>query len=219
MKQNTKKNEKSLLPVEMEEMMLYNRFITTVNKLNLSVSKINEDIPGFGIEYINKVIMGNEVLSLVFFKKFCLQYKINANYIFTGKGDIHYEEEKEEGNITSPKDRLIYICQNENLNIKEFAKEINKTTPLLYDIKKGRIKSISDSMANAIVKRYPQYNYTWVKSGVGDIKKSSTFNTRDIKIDNMLSFYPILLQTLDNIEARINKLEELSRKNLKKNTA
>ena len=74
-------------------------------------------------------------------------------------------------------------------------------------------------MANAIVKRYPQYNYTWVKSGVGDIKKSSTFNTRDIKIDNMLSFYPILLQTLDNIEARINKLEELSRKNLKKNTA
>lgn len=219
MEESTEKNDKSLLPIEMEEMMLYNRFIVIVNKLNLSASKINKDIPGFGIEYVSKVLMGNEVLSLVFLKKFCLEYKINANYILTGKGDIHYKKEIKDENIMSPEERLIYICQNENTYIKKLASDINRIPTILYDIKRGRIKSISDSIANAIIKLYPHYNYEWLRLGKGDIKKTSAFDMRSTKIDNMLSFYPILLQTLDNIEERISKLEELSRKNLKKNMA
>ena len=119
----------------------------------------------------------------------------------------------------SPEERLIYICQNENTYIKKLAYDINRIPTTLYDIKRGRVKSISDSIANAIIKLYPHYTYEWLRLGKGDIKKTSAFDMKSTKIDNMLSFYPILLQTLDNIEERISKLEELSRKNLKKNMA
>lgn len=57
-----------------------------------------------------------------------------------------------------------------NLNASEFAMKIGtKTTQAIYDLQRGRTKTISSSMADKIISCYPQVNKAWLLTGEGDM--------------------------------------------------
>lgn len=54
------------------------------------------------------------------------------------------------------------------LNASEFAMKIGtKTTQAIYDLQRGRTKTISSSMADKIISCYPQVNKAWLLTGEG----------------------------------------------------
>lgn len=72
-------------------------------------------------------------------------------------------------------DRLLKFS---NLNATEFAMKIGtKTTQAIYDLQKGRTKTISSSMVDKIVSCYPQINKAWLLTGEGDM-----FRNQDIQV-------------------------------------
>lgn len=90
------------------------------------------------------------------------------------------------------------IMQRENINYVEFGKRIGiKGKPTtLYDIRDGKIKSITPKMADKILAAFPHYNRAWLLSGEGNILADSVRQTN---------------QSGDNIHGRhvtVNKTEK-----------
>ena len=60
------------------------------------------------------------------------------------------------------------------LNAKQFAEKIGLERPqAIYDIQKGKTKSISSSMANKILSVFPELNKSWLLSGEGNMLKNN----------------------------------------------
>ena len=60
------------------------------------------------------------------------------------------------------------------LNAKQFAEKIGLERPqAIYDIQKGKTKSISQNMANKILSAFPELNKSWLLSGEGNMLKNN----------------------------------------------
>ena len=84
------------------------------------------------------------------------------------------------------------VIEYSGLSAASFAVRIGvKTTQAIYDLQKGRTKSISQSIANKISSCYPEINRTWLLTGEGDMlndssseaKKSFTSGTPYYNVD------------------------------------
>lgn len=65
-----------------------------------------------------------------------------------------------------------FILEKEEKKAGTFAKEIGVTSTQIYDLQSGKIKRISDGIANKILLVYPKYDKAWLLSGEGyPIKK------------------------------------------------
>ncbi len=96
-----------------------------------------------------------------------------------------------------PKEILEFILRKENLSYPKLAKKmgISRTQPL-YDIRDGKIKSISANYANRIIKAFPESGYTFGFIITGD---ENLINSEEPnKVDELIS------EEKDNI----NKLED-----------
>lgn len=60
-----------------------------------------------------------------------------------------------------------FILEREKLKAGTFAKAIGVTPTQIYDLKSGKTKKISESIANKIVNAFPIYNKVWVLTGSG----------------------------------------------------
>lgn len=69
--------------------------------------------------------------------------------------------------MDSPK-VINFILERESLKAGTFAKAIGVTPTQIYDLKSGKTKKISESIADKIVKAFPIYNKVWVLTGVGN---------------------------------------------------
>ena len=66
------------------------------------------------------------------------------------------------------------LLKYSDLNAKQFAEKIGLTRPqAVYDILKGKTKSISPSMANKILSVFPEVNRSWLVSGEGAMLKGN----------------------------------------------
>lgn len=66
------------------------------------------------------------------------------------------------------------LLKYSNLNAKQFAEKIGLSRPqAVYDILKGKTKSISPSMANKILSVFPEVNRAWLLSGDGAMLKGN----------------------------------------------
>jgi len=83
------------------------------------------------------------------------------------------------------------ILKREETNANQFAERIGiKRTQPLYDILNGKIKNISDKLADKILKVYPYYIKVWLLTGEGEMLNESELliqkailyleNTKDI---------------------------------------
>lgn len=72
------------------------------------------------------------------------------------------------------KDILETILRNEGISYNALAKSIHVKTQVLYDIKNGKVKTITNKMAEKILSVYPHYNRIWLLTGKGDIISTPT---------------------------------------------
>ena len=65
------------------------------------------------------------------------------------------------------------LMEYSKLSPSEFAIKIGtKTTQAIYDLQKGRTKTISSAMADKIVSCYPEVNKVWLLTGEGKMLKN-----------------------------------------------
>jgi hypothetical protein len=63
------------------------------------------------------------------------------------------------------------IADNERLTLSKLASLIGCKPQNMYDIKSGKAKSVSVSIADRILSVFPQYSRTWILTGEGDMLK------------------------------------------------
>lgn len=56
----------------------------------------------------------------------------------------------------------------------EFARSIGVVPTQIYDLQKGKIKKISDSIADKIISAYPEFDKVWLLTGEGEMLKDGT---------------------------------------------
>lgn len=95
-----------------------------------------------------------------------------------------------------PKEILEFILRKENISYPKLAKkmEISRTQPL-YDIRDGKIKSISANYANRIIKAFPDSGYTFGFIITGD---ESLINSEESNKED---------EIINEEESNTNKLE------------
>lgn len=70
------------------------------------------------------------------------------------------------------KSRLSCILQDLDVKAPTLAKSLDGVSyQNLLDVQTGRVKSISNKVATAIVTKYPQYNLKWLLTGEGEMLK------------------------------------------------
>lgn len=87
-----------------------------------------------------------------------------------------------------------FILNDLGIKAPTFASNINVPYTRIHDIQKGRTKKISGEVANCITSNYPQYNFSWLISGEGEIYNGTLTERLDkyrmyknIELDEFLS--------------------------------
>lgn len=73
---------------------------------------------------------------------------------------------------SNKKTTIEIIADNERLTLAGLAKVIGATSQNMYDISKGKSKSVSLKIADKILAAFPQYSRTWILTGEGEMLKS-----------------------------------------------
>lgn len=63
------------------------------------------------------------------------------------------------------------IAEHERMTVAQVASAIDKPASCLYDIQKGKIKGVSEKLADLIIERFPHYNKSWLLTGEGEMLK------------------------------------------------
>jgi len=82
-----------------------------------------------------------------------------------------------------PEKIIFEILEYTKLNTKNFSERIGLDRPqALYDIQKGKTKSISSRLLNKIISVFPEINKYWILTGEGEMLNNdcNTNNTIDI---------------------------------------
>lgn len=103
---------------------------------------------------------------------------------------------------------IFAILANEDLKPGTFAKMIGVTTTQIYDLQSGKVKRISEKVAEKILDIFPQYSKTWLITGEGSMLTEDTIvpESKDI---------PYEMDELSAMKQTINEL--LEEKKLLKN--
>lgn len=91
-------------------------------------------------------------------------------------------------------ERLSMLIEYSGLNATKFAEKINaKTKQAVYDLLKGKTKSISPDMESKIVSCFPQINRIWLLTGEGDMLKQPSKEENNNELDGIEGkFIPLL---------------------------
>lgn len=75
----------------------------------------------------------------------------------------------------NPRNKVIeLIAEKENMTISQLAQTLGKPANSLYDIQKGKIKGITEKLADLLLQKFPYYNKTWLMTGEGDMLSSTS---------------------------------------------
>lgn len=72
---------------------------------------------------------------------------------------------------TIKKTTIEVIADNERLTLSKLAKAIGALPQIMYDIKSGKTKDVSVTLADKILAVFPQYSRTWILTGEGEMLK------------------------------------------------
>lgn len=78
------------------------------------------------------------------------------------------------------KERLTCVLQDLNVKAPTLAKSLDGVSyQNLLDVQTGRVRSISNKVATAIVAKYPQYDLQWLLTGDGSMLKEEQPEPKD----------------------------------------
>ena len=72
------------------------------------------------------------------------------------------------------KDIIEEILNHLDLKAPTFASNIGVTYQRIYDIQREKTQRVSAEIANMIVDKYPQFDISWIMSGVGEMLKTDS---------------------------------------------
>lgn len=73
----------------------------------------------------------------------------------------------------NPIERIELILINFQINSAQFTKKIGVSQSWVYDLKIGKIKKISEEVADKIVNAFPEINKIWLLTGEGEMLRTS----------------------------------------------
>ncbi len=105
------------------------------------------------------------------------------------------------------------IIDNEGINAKFFSEKLGFKRPqVIYDVLKGKTKSISNNLANKIVTEFPQYSKLWLLTGEGDDINSNVVQNDVIEENRHKRTYTIssdnLMEIIREKDRQIKKRDE-----------
>lgn len=105
------------------------------------------------------------------------------------------------------------IIDNEGINAKFFSEKLGFKRPqVIYDVLKGKTKSISNNLANKIVTEFPQYSKLWLLTGEGDDINSNVVQNDVIEENRQKRTYTIssdnLMEIIREKDRQIQKRDE-----------
>lgn len=105
------------------------------------------------------------------------------------------------------------IIDNEGINAKFFSEKLGFKRPqVIYDVLKGKTKSISNNLANKIVTEFPQYSKLWLLTGEGDDINSNVVQNDVIEENRQKRTYTIssdnLMEIICEKDRQIQKRDE-----------
>lgn len=93
------------------------------------------------------------------------------------------------------------ILNDRGLNAKSFSEKLGLERPqAIYDIQKGKTKSISTQMADKIISVFPDINKVWLLTGEGSVLSKIAPNTEDAGLDEEVPSNDYRLVPLINID-------------------
>lgn len=72
------------------------------------------------------------------------------------------------------KDIIESVLHELDIKAPTLAVNIGLEYQRIYDIQKGKTKKVSNAVAEAIIAKYPQFNISWILSGVGNMLNSTS---------------------------------------------
>lgn len=72
---------------------------------------------------------------------------------------------------TTKKTTIEVIADREHITLAELARMAGHKPQIMYDIKKGKTKSVSATLADNILTVFPQYSRIWLLTGEGEMLK------------------------------------------------
>lgn len=114
----------------------------------------------------------------------------------------------------TPADRLGEVLRVTRTNVKSLSERLGYARPQgLYDVAAGRTKTLSADLCRKIVTAFPEFNYTWLLTGEGDMLKptpkipgplgGTSLNGDIVKVFLNMS------ETISRQEANISKLADM----------
>ena len=103
---------------------------------------------------------------------------------------------------------IFAILANEDLKPGTFAKMIGVTTTQIYDLQSGKVKRISEKVAEKILDVFPQYSKTWLITGEGSMLTEDTIVPESKFIKSEGDEYDELKQTIVELNKRNETLTE-----------
>lgn len=94
---------------------------------------------------------------------------------------------------TNAKERIEKIADYYNLSVKALSEKIGLDRPqALYDILKGKTKSVSYNMAERINSVFPEINRIWLLTGEGEMLSTFIMNVPELQPQTSLYTVPLL---------------------------
>lgn len=85
----------------------------------------------------------------------------------------------------TPSEIINKLLEHSGLNAKSFSERIGLEKPqAIYDIQKGKTRTISPAMANKILSVFPAIRRAWLLTGEGEMLKGDI----DLKLENVDAF-------------------------------
>lgn len=103
---------------------------------------------------------------------------------------------------------IFAILANEDLKPGTFAKMIGVTTTQIYDLQSGKVKKISEKVAEKILDVFPQYSKAWLITGEGSMLTEDTIVPESKYIKSEGDEYDELKQTIVELNKRNETLTE-----------
>ena len=106
------------------------------------------------------------------------------------------------------------ILDREGLKAATFAKSVGVVPTQIYDLQKGKIKKISEEIADKIISVYPHYNKVWLLTGEGDTSDVPPARSVDIPEEIGDGFNPReLLDIIHDLTAQGKQNAEANERN------
>ena len=94
------------------------------------------------------------------------------------------------------------VADNENLSLSELARSISVIPQNMYDIRSGKTKNVSYSIADKIIAKYPKYSRAWLLTGEGAMLNEAAAhgNAAASEKKHTILYYPNVEGTMGGVQ-------------------